>query len=134
MEFPSGRDLFLALDTASGTLGRGQYRWLYDLLTTLRSHYRHCVILTHTNLFYTDTSQAGSGNMPLEETLALLECFAEHRVSLVVQGHDHVREEVCFGEVNYLVIGTIRQESDHPEYLRLNLSDRGVEWQWKVLK
>lgn len=134
VEFPSGRDLFLALDTASGTLGRGQYRWLCDLLTTLRPHYRHCVILTHTNLFYTDTSQVGSGNMPMEETLALLECFAKHRVSLVVQGHDHVREEVRFGEVDYLVIGTIRQECDHPEYLRLNLSDRGIERQWEVLK
>ena len=129
----SGSDLFIALDSASGTLGRKQMEWLKGFLTGQRHMYRHCVILTHTNLFYTDNSQTGSGNMAMEETHALLDLFSRNNVTLCLQGHDHYREDLTFDGVRYTIVGTIRDEADKPEYLIIRLSDNGTEYIWKEL-
>lgn len=130
---PSDSDLYIALDSASGTLGVDQHRWLESLLRDRRKHYRHCIILTHTNLFYTDNSQQGSGNMPMEETMKLVQLFAEHNVSLVLQGHDHYREELAFMGVNYTIVGSMRCEMEQAEYLQLIVSDDDIESIWCYL-
>ena len=132
--FPEGRDLYISLDTATGTLGRKQTEWLKSFLSNSRSGYRHCVVLTHTNLFYTDNSQTGSGNMPIEETLSLLDLLGKHNVSLVLQGHDHYREDLNYGGVRYVVIGTIRDESQSPEYLKVKVSAEGVSLDWQEMR
>lgn len=130
---PTGSDLFIALDSASGTLGGRQMRWLEEFLSAERDHYRHCVVLTHTNIFYTDNSQISSGNMPLEESHLLLDMFSNQRVTLCLQGHDHYREDLTFGNVRYTVVGTISDEADKPEFLTIRLSDDGAEYEWKYL-
>jgi hypothetical protein len=48
---PDSSDLYICIDSGSGTLGRKQIDWLKDILGTERSNYRHCVIFTHINLF-----------------------------------------------------------------------------------
>ena len=63
VSFESGKDLYISLDSATGTLGSKQTEWLRSFLKNKRENYRHCIILTHTNLFYTDNSQTSSGNM-----------------------------------------------------------------------
>ena len=73
---PTTSDLFIALETASGTLGKLQKKWLEDTLKEKRSQHRYCFILTHTNFFDTDLSQFPSGNFPLEETAFLTNIFA----------------------------------------------------------
>ena len=128
--YVSGKDLFIALDSASGTLGRRQMEWLKGFLASHRSDYRHCVVFTHTNLFYTDNSQTGSGNMAMEETCVLTDLLSRHNVTLCLQGHDHHREDLTFGGVRYTIVGTIRDEADTPEYLIIRLSDNGVEYLW----
>lgn len=131
--FPGGKDLFISLDTATGTLGRDQTEWFRSFLASNRSNYRHCFILTHMNLFYTDGSQRTSGNMPIEETFALVDFLGRQRVTLVLQGHDHHREELSYGGVDYRVLGAIADKADDPEYLKVNVSPRGVELEWHYI-
>lgn len=131
--FPGGKDLFISLDTATGTLGRDQTEWFRSFLASNRSNYRHCFILTHMNLFYTDGSQRTSGNMPIEETFALVDFLGRQRVTLVLQGHDHHREELSYGGVDYRVLGAIADKADDPEYLKVNVSPQGVELEWHYI-
>ena len=49
VSFDGGKDLFISLDTATGSLGRKQTEWFKSFLSANRKAYRHCVILTHTN-------------------------------------------------------------------------------------
>ncbi len=127
----AGKDIFLALDTASGTLGQRQTEWLSGFLAQHRKEYRHCVVVTHTNIFYTDNSQVTSGNLPLEETMALLDLFDRHDVLLCLQGHDHHREDLTFRGVRYTVVGTLRDEFPEPEYLRVRISADNIEYDWQ---
>ena len=133
VQYASGRDLFISLDSASGTLGRRQMEWLREFLAEQRDEYRHCVVLTHTNLFYTDNSQMGSGNMALEETALLTELFSRHRVTLCLQGHDHYREDLMFGGVRYTIVGTINDDAKRAEYLVVRLSNEGIEYTWEYI-
>ena len=129
-----GKDLYVSLDTATGSLGRKQTEWLKSLLATNRNDYRHCVIFTHTNFFYTDNSQAGSGNMPIEESFALMDFFGRHDVSLVLQGHDHYREDLTYANVRYTVLGAIHDGIENPEYLKINVDNEGINLEWQYIK
>lgn len=131
--FPAGKDLYIVLDTATGTLGTKQTRWFKGFLEKNRAGYRHCVILTHTNFFYTDNSQTSSGNMPIEETFALIDFFGQHDVTLVLQGHDHYREELTYKDVNYTVVGAIADRVDNPEYLKVEATPLGLGLSWQIM-
>lgn len=131
--FPGGKDLYIVLDTATGTLGTKQTRWLKGFLGKNRAGYRHCVILTHTNFFYTDNSQTSSGNMPIEESFALIDFFGQHDVTLVLQGHDHYREELTYKDVNYTVVGAIADRVDNPEYLKVEATPLGIDLSWQII-
>ena len=131
--FAKGKDLFITLDTATGTLGRKQTEWLKSFLSEKREEFRHCVIFTHTNFFYTDNSQTGSGNMPIEESFSLIDFLGRYNVSLVLQGHDHYREDLTFDNVRYTVLGTIRDESDAPEYLKVHMNDEEIFLDWQLI-
>ena len=128
------KDLFITLDSASGTLGKKQMEWLKNILATERANYRHCVVLTHTNLFYTDNTQQGSSNMALEETALLADIFSRNKVTLCLQGHDHHREDLTLDGVRYTIVGTIRDEAENPEYLAITMSNSGAEYRWEYLK
>ena len=131
--FPGGKDLFISLDTATGTLGNKQTRWLKSFLTQNRQEYRHCFLLTHVNIFYTDNSQTTSGNLPIEETYALIDLLGRHNVSLVLQGHDHYREDLTYNNVRYTVLGTIKDGTDAPEYLKVHVNHEGVRLDWQLI-
>ena len=131
--FPEGKDLYITLDTATGSLGSRQTKWLKSFLTGNRHNYRHCIILTHTNFFYTDTSQASSGNLPIEESLALIDFFGKQNVTLVLQGHDHFREDLTYDNVRYTIIGTIQDESEAPEYLKASVNQDGIHFDWQLI-
>ena len=131
--FTSGKDMFIILDTATGSLGSRQTKWLKSFLSSNRKLYRHCIVITHTNFFYTDKSQTGSGNMPLEETFALIDLFRKHKVDLILQGHDHYREDLTYGNVRYTILGTIKDESDAAEYLKIKVSNDKLNLDWQKL-
>lgn len=131
--FPGGKDLYVTLDTASGTLGAKQTRWFKEFIEKNRSSYRHCVVLTHTNLFYTDNSQTSSGNMPLEETYSLIDFLARNDISLVLQGHDHYREDITYRNVRYTIVGAIADKCKAPEYLRVEVTPDGLNLDWCLI-
>jgi UDP-2,3-diacylglucosamine pyrophosphatase LpxH len=135
VEAGTDRDLYITLDTATGTLGRKQSEWLRTFLAENRQSYRHCIIMTHTNFFYTDNSQTGSGNLPIEECFSLIDLLGRHDVSLVLQGHDHYREDLSYNGVRYVVLGTIHDESEAPEYLKVEVGpdDIQLDWQTRIL-
>ncbi len=130
---PQGKDLFLSLDSANGTLGSLQMEWLRGFLPQHRSEYRHCIVITHTNIFYTDNTQQTSGDFPYEETMALLDLFSKNNILLCLQGHDHHREDLTFGGVRYTIVGTLRDEAERPEYLCVRILKNGVEYEWREL-
>ena len=132
--FDGGKDLYISLDTATGSLGRKQTKWLNSFLQENRSNYRHCVILTHTNFFYTDNSQVSSGNMPMEESMALMDLFGKHNVALVLQGHDHYREDLTFDNVRYTILGAIHDSASAPEYLKINVTSDGLDLDWQLIE
>ena len=131
--FDKGKDLFISLDTATGTLGSKQSKWLRDFLTENRKNYRHCIILTHVNIFYTDNSQVTSGNLPLEETYSIIDLFGREKVSLVLQGHDHHRDDLVYNDVRYTIIGTIKDKTDSPEYLKVYVNQDSIELDWQSI-
>ena len=131
--FDGGKDLYISLDTATGSLGRKQSEWLRSFLTTNRSKYRHCVILTHTNFFYTDCSQVSSGNMPIEESFALIDFLGRQKVSLVLQGHDHYREDLTYDNVRYTIVGAIHDKATAPEYLKIIVSADEICLDWQLI-
>ena len=130
----AGKDLFLSLDTASGTLGIRQTKWLKEFLAQNRKNYRHCVVITHSNLFYNDNSQRTSGNLPLDETRLLLDLFDKHDVLLCLQGHDHHRDDLTFRGVRYTIVGTLRDEAEAPEYLTIRISADALHYNWVDMK
>ena len=134
LKYANGRDIFIVLDSASGTLGGKQMSWLRKFLASEREKYRHCFVMTHTNLFYTDNSQLASGNFTLEETALLSKLFSQHMVTLCLQGHDHYREDLVLGGVRYTIVGTIRDDFPKAEYLVIHTSDSGVEYQWECIE
>lgn len=125
------KDLYIVLDSASGTHGGKQMRWLRDFLTGNRKNYRHCIVLTHTNIFYTDNTQASSGNLPMEETMEILHLFGENNVTLCLQGHDHYREVLTFGGVRYITLGSISNKVERPEFLCIKISADGLKYDWR---
>ena len=132
--FDGGKDLYITLDTATGSLGRKQTNWFKSFLAANRNNYRHCVILTHTNFFYTDKSQGSSGNMPVEESVALIDFLGKHDVSLVLQGHDHFREDVIFNNVRYTILGALCDWMETPEYLKINVDKDGICLDWQLIR
>ena len=131
--FEGGKDLYICLDTATATLGSKQTKWFRSFLAEHRQDYRHCIILTHTNFFYTDNSQAGSGNMPLEESLSLIDFMGKQNVTLVLQGHDHYREDITYDNVHYTILGAIHDGAEAPEYLKVNMTQEGAQLDWQVM-
>ena len=86
---PNTSDLFIALETTTGSLGKLQKEWLEKILVEKRNQHRYCIVLTHTNFFDTELSQFPSGNFSLEETAFLTNIFSKYNVDIVINGHDH---------------------------------------------
>lgn len=74
-----------------------------------------------------------SVNLNFDETLELMDFLSENKVDLVLQGHDHYREDLRFNGVRYTVVGTIRDEIEAPEYLRVIVTDKGLQLVWELL-
>jgi hypothetical protein len=71
--------------------------------------------------------------MTLEESYALIDFFGEEKVSLVLQDHDHYREDLTYDGVRYTVLGAIKDEVEAPEYLKVNISQDNLELEWQMI-
>ncbi|MCR4658714.1 MAG: metallophosphoesterase [Bacteroidales bacterium] len=113
---PNFKDLYIMLDSGGGCHGSTQLEWLEKVLAN-RKQYRHCVVCTHVNLFRTDLSQTISGNLPIEETYRLINLMTIYDVDLVLQGHDHHRKLVRYGDVAYQVLDCLKDSAPYVSYM-----------------
>ena len=123
-----GTDLFIFLDTGSGTLGPLQLDWLKNLLETERENYRHVIITTHLNFFR--NRMTGSTNPLNEELLVLLDLFERHMVDLLISGHDHDRYIEEFGHTTYITLDAMVDGVEQASYLNLTVNEEGLSYEF----
>ena len=122
-----GTDLYVSIDSSSGTLGTDQRAWLGDVLSKAKGNYRNIIVFTHTHFFKKDNSQGHSGNFKLEEGYDLAKLFKDSRVSLVLSGHDHSFEETIFKDVRFLTLACIHDTED-PVYYTLEIGSSSARY------
>jgi len=111
-----GKDLFLSLDSAGGTMGKAQAEWAEDFLNGVKGKYRHITVFTHTHFWKRDNSQDATGNYSLEETYALASLFSRAGVEVVLAGHDHATETTLFKGVRYETLESLKMHDISPGY------------------
>lgn len=115
-------DLYICLDSAEGSLGVSQTKWLRDLLQTKsKEGYRRIIVFTHTHLWKLDASQGITSNMALEETYELTSLLAQYGVEFVWSGHQHARQSVVFKGVNYLVLDATKDTESGQAYMTVDV-------------
>lgn len=128
---PSASDLFICLDTATGTVGDKQLSWLINILSNERNKYRNCIVFTHLN-FFRNHNQA-STNPLVTELYVLLDLFAKNRVNMVVSGHDHVKAINEFGNTTYITLSALKDGSSDPSYLKLTINGDKFEYTFEPI-
>lgn len=123
---PSAEDLYLCLDTGSGTLGEKQLKWVKQLLESKRTNYRNCIIFTHVNLFR--DRHTSSTNPNTEELYVLLDLFAKHQINMVISAHDHVRYVEKLGNTTHISIDALKDGIDNAGYLMLQISPSSINY------
>jgi len=128
---PVANDLFICLDSGSGTLGIEQLEWFEKILQNQRQYYRYCVVFTHNNFFrfrHTETA-----NPPIEEINKLVELFTRHHVDMLIAGHDHKRDAVIFGITTYVVMEPLKDGADNAGYLELRVKNGNIKYNFQNL-
>jgi UDP-2,3-diacylglucosamine pyrophosphatase LpxH len=121
---PTKEDLFICLDSGSGTLGKSQLKWLKDLLENSRSAYDQCVIFTHVNFFR--NRHTLSTNPLTNELLVLIDLFEQNKVNMVIMGHDHDRSVNVLGNTTYLTMDALLNGLPNSGYIRLKKDNTGI--------
>lgn len=119
-------DLYICLDSASGTLGTDQKAWLEDVLAKAKGHHRHIIVFTHTHFFKRDNSQGHTSNFDLEEGHYLADLFSENGVDLVLSGHDHHFEDTWFKNVHFVTLAAIADKEDEQYYYTFKVTDKDI--------
>lgn len=124
VETPSCKDLYIALDSGSGTVGYKQKNWLTKLLRRKSQEgYRHIFLYTHTHFFKKDNSQGHTSCMALEETYELAAILAKYDVELVLQGHSHHRDITRFKGIDFLRLDAMEDHYYNAFYTILTVGD-----------
>lgn len=121
-----GRDLFICLDSSSGTLGTDQRRWLGETLSDARGKYRHIIVFTHTHFFKISGLNVLSSTFILEECQDLEKLFSDSGVELVLSGHDHSFAETCFKDVRYLTLASV-SDDDGQHFYSIDVNSYGFQ-------
>lgn len=120
-------DLFICLDSAEGTLGTDQMKWLKELLEQKsKEGYRHMIVFTHTHLWKLDGSQGHTSNMALEETYELTSLLSQYKIPYVWCGHQHARQSVTYKGVNYMVLNATKDSEEGQSYMKVDMGNRIV--------
>jgi len=124
-------DLFICLDSAEGSLGTKQSKWLKELLEAKSQEgYRRIIVFTHTHLWKLDASQGHTSNMALEETYEILSLMGQYGVEYVWSGHQHARQSVMFKGVQYLVLEATKDTEKGQAYMIAEMGET-VKYQHK---
>ncbi len=124
IETPTLKDLYICLDSGSGTIGKSQLQWLKNLLQEKRAAYDQCIIFSHVNIFR--DHHTGSTNPPQQEVLVLVDLFEKYHVNMVLMGHDHTRAKDVLGNTTYLTLDALRDGLKHASYLQLYKTAEGT--------
>jgi predicted phosphodiesterase len=120
-------DLFVCLDSAEGTVGTKQLKWLRDLLANKsKEGYRRIVVYTHTNFWKVEGSLGTTPGFPIEETYELAALFAQYGVDFVWSGHYHARQSAIYKGVNYLVLDATKDQEKNQAYMTVNMGESAV--------
>jgi hypothetical protein len=115
-------ELFICFDTAEGTLGTAQMKWLKDLLNEKKdAGYRRIIVFTHTNLFKQDNSQGHTSNLSMEETYELIHLLSDAGVEYYLCGHDHSREVTNYAAVNFITLDHSNDVEEEPSYMIMEI-------------
>lgn len=63
----------------------------------------------------------------------LFHILGKQKVSLVLQGHDHYREDLTYDNVRYTVLGAINEHMDNPEYLKDYVNQDYIDFDWRTI-
>lgn len=126
---PDATDMYIALDSGSGTLGSEQLEWLENILKNQRSACRHCIVYTHNNFFR--FRHAVISNPMVEELNILINLFTVYHVDMLIAGHDHERDDVLFGVTNYIIVGSISDDDPYPGYLKLGMNNGSIIYEFR---
>ena len=117
-------DLYICLDSAEGSLGTKQMKWLKDLLEAKsKEGYRRIIVMTHTHLWKLDGSQGHTSNMALEETYEITSLLGKYHVECVLSGHQHARQSVHFKGVHYIVLNATKDEEQGQSYMTVQVGE-----------
>lgn len=116
---PQAIDLFICLDSGSGTLGYKQMNWLKNILKN-RVLYRNCIVFTHCNFFR--SRHTCSTNPNSEEIHTLLDLFLTHNINMVVTSHDHKKSIEILGSTTYITMDALLDGHKEASYLKLAFS------------
>lgn len=119
-------DLFICLDSASGTLGTDQRAWLETTLASAKDNYRHIIVFTHTHFFKRDNSQGHTSNFNLEEGYDLANLFSKYGVDLVISGHDHFFEDTWFKNVHFITLAAIADKEEEHYYYTFKVTSNSI--------
>jgi len=120
-------DLFICLDSAEGTLGTDQTKWLRELLARkAKEGYRRIIVYTHTHFWKLDGSQGHTSNFSLEDTYELSALFSQYGVDYVWSGHQHAKQSVIYKGVNYLVLDATKDSESGQSYMTVNLGESAI--------
>ncbi|MPN25594.1 hypothetical protein SDC9_173006 [bioreactor metagenome] len=125
IQTPSKEDIYICLDSGSGTLGKSQLKWLKELLQNRRQFYDKCVIFTHVN-FFRDRHTL-STNPLINELLVLMDLFEKYEVDYVVMGHDHVRAVNVLGKTTYVTLDALEKKKLEAGLLKLKIKSSGIQ-------
>jgi predicted phosphodiesterase len=125
---PTGTDLFICIDTGGGTLGKLQTEWLTEILKTMRSSYRRCVVITHVNFFRPRKTE--STNLVQEELVFLMDLFARYNVDMVITGHDHESDVETFGVTTYIVVDALEDGLSNAGYMNMRVKNGKIGYQF----
>jgi len=126
---PGGTDLYISLDSGSGTLGTDQLEWLENILQELRPDYRLCIVFTNLNFFRFRYSEIS--NPEVEELNVLIDLFTRYHVDMLVSGHDHKRSEEVFGNTTYIVLEPLKDDTDNAGYLDFEVKDGEITYRFE---
>jgi len=126
VQTPVATDLFICLDSGSGTLGSKQLDWLRKILENERNDYRHCVLFTHNNLFR--FRRTTSTNPLIEELYVLMDLFIENDVDMLITGHDHKRDAEIFGNTTFIVLDALKDDYTDAGYMELHIRNGTLDY------
>ena len=132
VQTPTESDLYICLDSGSGTLGSKQLDWLKNVLSSKRANYRNCVVFSHVNFFR--NRHTGSTNPLVDELYVLMDLFERYQVNMVISGHDHVRSINNFGFTTYITLDGLLDSNPNATYLKFKVNAEKVGYEYIDLK